>query len=215
MPYDRNQLTAVAEDIAALGYAVWNIEYRRLGAPGGGWPGTLNDVASAVDHLETIVAEGIELDLNRVIVIGHSAGGHLALWVAAREKHAYFDAPVRVRPIAAAGLAAVTDLRRTWALGAGRDAVNEFVGGSPNQYPSRYAAASPIELLPLDIKQLIIHGVKDDVLPLDLSRAYVSAAQAAGDDVMYIELPDAGHMDYLDPHSQAHAVLCEWLAKLP
>jgi acetyl esterase/lipase len=211
MPYGRDEFNAVAEDLATRGYAVWNIEYRRLGEPGGGWPGTLNDVASAIDHLATLAADGIELDLARVTVVGHSAGGHLALWVAARNRHACFDTQVRVRPVAAAGLAAVADLARTWALGAGKGAVDEFMGGSLDQYPDRYAAASPIELLPLGVRQLIIHGVKDDALPVDLSRNYASAAQASGDDAAYVELADARHMDYLDPHSQAHATLCEWL----
>lgn len=212
MPYGRDELGAVASDIAARGYAVWNIEYRRLGAPGGGWPGTLNDVASAVDHLATLAADGIELDLGRVVVVGHSAGGHLALWVSARKRHSFFDAPARVRPVAAAGLAAVADLARTWAIGAGSGAVNELIGGGPDQHADRYAAASPIELLPLGARQLVIHGNKDEALPADLSRGYAAAAKAAGDDVAYVELPDAGHMDFLDPCSKAHAALCEWLA---
>jgi acetyl esterase/lipase len=213
MPYGRDELSAVALDIAARGYAVWNIEYRRLGAPGGGWPGTLSDVASAVDHLATLVADGIELDLDRVVVAGHSAGGHLALWVAARNRHASFGAPARVRPVAAAGLAAVADLARTWAIGAGRGAVDDLMGGAPGQYPDRYAAASPLELLPLGVEQLVIHGVKDEALPVELSRSYASAAKASGDDVEYVELPDAGHMDFVDPSSKAHAVLCDWLTQ--
>ncbi len=212
MPYGRDELTAVAEDLAARGYAVWNIEYRRLGAPGGGWPGTLHDVASAIDHLATLVADGIELDLNRVTVAGHSAGGHLALWVAARNRPANISSLIRVQPTAAVGLAAITDLACTSELNAGRGAVNEFLGGPPSQYPDRYAAASPIELLPLGVRQLIIHGVKDEVLPIDLSRSYATAAQASGDYVEFVESPDEGHMDFLDPRSKAHSVLCEWLA---
>jgi len=212
MPYGREELTAIAKDLAARGYTVWNVEYRRLGETGGGWPGTLHDVASAIDHLATLVADGIQLDLNRVIVAGHSSGGHLALCNVARNKPANFSSPVRVQPIAAAGLAAITDLARTFELNAGRGAVQEFLGGSPSQYPDRYAAASPIELLPLGVRQLIIHGVKDEVLPFDLSRNYVNAAQASGDCVEFVELPDAGHMDFLDPDSKAHLTLCKWLA---
>ncbi len=212
MPYDRDQLSAIAKDLAAREYAVWNIEYRRLGATGGGWPGTLHDVASAIDHLATLVADGIELDLNRVIVVGHSAGGQLALWIAARKKPANISSPVRVQPIAATGLAAVADLARARELNVGKGAVNEFLGGPPSQYPDRYSAASPIKLLPLGVRQLIIHGVKDEALPIDLSRSYTAAAQASGDCVEFVELPDTGHMDFLDPNSKAHSVLCEWLA---
>ena len=212
MPYNRDELNSIAKDLAARGYAVWNVEYRRLGAPGGGWPGTLHDVASAIDHLATLVTDGIELDLNRVIVAGHSAGGHLALWSAARNKPANISSLVRVQPIAAAGLAAITDLARMCELNAGRCAVNEFLGGRPSQYPDRYRAASPIELLPLGVRQLIIHGVKDEELPIDLSRSYAIAAQASGDCVEFVELPDAGHMEFLDPSSKAHLSFCEWLA---
>jgi acetyl esterase/lipase len=212
MPYGRDELDAIAQDIAARGYAVWNIEYRRVGAPGGGWPGTLDDVASAVDHLAILAASGIELDLDRVTVVGHSAGGHLALWVAARGKYENSRTTARVRPAAAAGLAAVADLARTWAIGAGKGAVNDFIGGGPDRCAERYASASPIELLPLGVRQLVIHGCKDEALPVELSQIYAAAAKASGDSITYVELPDAGHMDFLDPQSKAHAVLCGWLA---
>ena len=212
MPYGREELIPIAKDLAARGYAVWNVEYRRLRAPGGGWPGTLHDVASAIDYLATLVADGIELDLDHVVVAGHSAGGHLALWVAARNKPVNISSPVRVQPIAAVGLAAITDLARAYNLNAGKGAVNEFLGGPPGDYPDRYAAASPIELLPLGVRQLIIHGAKDEALPIELSRSYAAAAQASGDRVDFVELPDAGHMDFLDPNNNAHSALCEWLA---
>ena len=211
MPYGREELADVAKDIVSRGYAVWNIEYRRLGAPGGGWPGTLNDVASAVDHLAKLADEGLDLDLDQVIVVGHSAGGHLALWVSARNKDTYFRAS-RVMPVAAAGLAAISDLARTYEIYAGNGAVDELLGGGPSDVPERYSAASPIELLPLGTKQLIIHGVMDQALPIALSRLYASTALASGDSVDFVELPDAGHMDYLDPNSEAHATLCKWLA---
>jgi len=213
MPYGREEFGNVAEDIAAKGYAVWNIEYRRLGAPGGGWPGTLSDVALAVDHLASLVDEGIDLDLSRVVVVGHSAGGHLALCVSARGMNAEFRT-ARVHPVGVAGLAAVVDLARAYESCAGNGAVDQLLGGGPDQVPGRYAAASPIELLPLGVWQLIVHGVKDEALPVDLSRRYALAAQEAGDPVDFVELPDAGHMDFLDPDSLAHAALCQWLARL-
>ena len=210
MPYGREELAGIAQDIAAKGYAVWNIEYRRVGAPGGGWPGTFSDAALAVDHLATLVDEGIDLDLSRVIVAGHSAGGQLALCVSGRSKHAHFR-PSRVQPVAAAGLAAVSDLARAHQISAGNGAVHQLLGGGPDQVPDRYAAVSPIELLPLGVPQLIIHGAKDEALPIDLSRHYATTARASGDSVDYVALPDAGHMDFLDPNSEAHATLCKWL----
>jgi dipeptidyl aminopeptidase/acylaminoacyl peptidase len=109
------------------------------------------------------------------------------------------------------GLAAAVDLAGTYALGAGSGAVNALLGGPPDQYPDRYEAASPLSLLPLGVKQLLIHGTADEALPIELTRGYVQAAKSSGDDVEYVELHGAGHMDYLDPKSNAHATLCRWL----
>jgi acetyl esterase/lipase len=211
MPYGRNQLDSVACDLASRGFAVWNLEYRRLGAPGGGWPGTLNDAADGIDFLADLAAEGIDLDLGRVIVAGHSAGGHLALWSAARRgMHPDLRPSSRVRPAAVAGLAAIVDLAATYAAGSGGNAVAELLGGSPADQPLRYDAASPLSLLPLGIPQLILHGSADEALPVEGARSYARAA-AAGDRVQFVELPNAGHMDFLDPDSDAHRALYAWL----
>ena len=214
MPYGREELGPVARDLAARGFAVWNLEYRRLGAPGGGWPETLQDVATGVDHLANLVTEGFELDLGRVLVVGHSAGGHLALWSAARVgKPGVLRRPTRVQPVAAAGLAAILDLAVAFADHAGDGAVGELLGGSPTSRPERYAAASPLALLPLGVDQLILHGAADEALPIETTRQYVSAAVAAGDRVEFVAPRGAGHMDYLDPESTAHATLCRWLER--
>jgi acetyl esterase/lipase len=214
MPYGRDQLTAVAEDLASRGFAVWNIGYRRLGAPGGGWPGTFEDVAAALDHLIAPLEEGVSLDLDRVVVAGHSAGGHLALWLAAESRRPELASRLRVRPLAVAGLAPIADLRKLAALAAGSGAVAELLGGSPEAFPARYAAASPVERLPLGLPQLVLHGGMDEALPIDLSRDYVAAARNRGDDVRFLELPRAGHMDFVDASSEAHAALCSWLARI-
>lgn len=214
MPHSRAQLDPVARDLAARGLAVWNMEYRRLGAASAGWPGTFDDVAAGLDHLTSLVAEGTDLDLDRIIVAGHSAGGQLALWSAARgRRSSLLRVPTRVRPIAAAGLAPIVDLVRAFGLGAGDGAVAELLGGSPSEHPARYAAASPLALLPLGVPHLIVHGVADEVLPVETVRDYARAAQAAGDQVQFTELSRAGHMDYLDPGSEAHAVLRRWLER--
>lgn len=212
MPYARDETAPIAADLAARGYAVWNIEYRRVGAAGGGWPGTLHDVAQAIDHLATLADRGLALNLDRVCVAGHSAGGHLALWSCSRSKgHLEVRGPSRVLPIAVAGLAAVVDLVSRHALSTGINPVDEFMGGTPEQVLDRYAAASPLSLLPLGVKQLILHGTADDALPVELTRQYVLAAQRAGDAIEYVELEGGGHMEFLDPASKAHHALCRWL----
>ena len=212
IPYGREQLDAIARNLVSRRFAVWNLGYRRIGELGGGWPGTLHDVATGIDHLAALKVERADLDLSRVIVAGHSAGGQLALWASARHTVPTApDVPTRVRVIACAGLAAALDLATLFAIGAGNGAVGELLEGSPLEQPGRYAAASPVELLPLGAPQLIVHGAADDALPVQIARDYVRAAAAAGDRVQFYELPRAGHMDYLDPNSEAHGVFCRWL----
>ncbi len=208
--YGRDQMTAVADDLASRGFAAWNLEYRRLGTPGAGWPATMDDVFTGIDHLTRLSAGGVDLDLGRVMVVGHSAGGHLALWVAGRQG-ARSAHPPAVRVLAAAGLAPVADLARAYALGVGGAVVAELLGGPPREHPERWRAASPMEMLPLRVRQLVLHGTADDMVPIDLSRQYARAARAAGDALDFVELPEAGHMDYLDTKSEAHATLCRWL----
>lgn len=214
MPHGRDQLAGIAVDLAARGFAVWNVGYRRLGQPGGGWPGTLEDVATALDHLADLAAAGEPLELGRVVVCGHSAGGQLALWAAARRRPDGAFGPQRVTPCAAAGLAPLVDLRAAAAAGAGGGAVRELLGGAPERVPERYAAASPRELLPLGVPQLVLHGRRDDAVPFALSRDFVAAARERGDDVRLVELAEAGHMDFVDPASAAHAELLSWLEQV-
>lgn len=212
LPYGRDQMTAIAQDLARRGLAVWNLEYRRLGAPGGGWPETFRDVATGIDHLATLVAGGLDLDLDRVAVVGHSAGGQLALWSPARDRACGERGTVRrVRVAAAVGLAPIADLACALERRVGGDVVAELLGGSPGQQPARYAAASPRALLPLGVPQLLVHGTADGVVPIEITRAYAEAAKAAGDPVDLVELAGSGHMEYLDPSSAAHATLCRWL----
>ncbi len=216
MPHGRDQMDAIARDLATRGFAVWNIGYRRLGTPTGGWPGSFDDVLAGIDHLARLVAGGIDLDLAHVAVVGHSAGGHLALWAAARDRdRATHGAATQVRITAAAGLAPVADLVRAHALGVGGSAVAELLDGTPTEQEACYREASPAVMLPLGVPQLLIHATDDDIVPVGISRAYAQAASAAGDRIELIELPGSGHMDFLDPASAAHAVLCEWLARMP
>jgi len=208
-PYGRDQMSAVAADLQRRGHAVWNLEYRRTAGGAGGWPATFDDVRAGVAYLREAPSGAV--DLGRVTVCGHSAGGHLALWVAAQRRGLAADAGVTV--CAAVGQAPVADLVAAHTLGLGRGAVGELMGAGPDQAPDRYAAASPAALLPLGVRQLILHGVLDDVVPLALTDAYVAAARRAGDSVAVRELAGSGHMEFLDPSSAAHDALCGWLAE--
>jgi acetyl esterase/lipase len=195
--FDRTTLTPLARDLAARGLAAWNVEYRRVGQEGGGWPGTLRDVAAAVDHLDTVA----EVDAGRVVTVGHSAGGHLALWLAARGRlpagSPGCDPRVAVR--GAVSLAGVCDLARAADDRLGDGAVADLLGGMPGELPDRYATSSPAALLPLGVAQLLVHGGRDEIVPPAQSRAYAEAARAAGDDVELVELPEAGHFDVIEP----------------
>lgn len=210
MPYGREQMSAIADDLARRGLAVWNLEYRRLGAPQGEWPATLEDAAAGIDHLAQLVAEGVDLDLDRVTLVGHSAGGQLALWAGARGPSRNTRS-LQVHVGAVVGLAPIADLAQAYECRVGGEVVAELLGGPPSVYPQRVQAASPMEMLPLGVRQLILHGTRDDLVPIQHSRRYAQAAAAAGDTVELVELAGAGHMDYLDPDSEAHATLCRWL----
>ena len=171
-----------AADARANGYATWNIEYRRVGDPGGGYPGTLDDVGTAVDSLARVDAP---IDLDRVAVVGHSAGGHLALWVGQRDDPA-------VTPKLVVGQAPVADLASS--LDLGRGAVVDFMGGTPEELPGAYDAADPARRLPVKVRQLIVQGATDDIVP----PAYVEPyAAAAGVDLIVFD--DTDHFDVIDP----------------
>lgn len=202
-PYRLDLMEGLAEDLAQRGIAAWNIEYRRVGNPGGGWPGTLLDVGRACDW----IMGRPEIDAQRAISIGHSAGGHLALWLAARHRLA-MDSPLASpeKPLALRGaisLAGANDLEHVWRLNLGRGAAQELLGGTPEQYPERYAAASPAALLPLGVPQVLVHGDQDVNVPIEVSRAYAQKAHEAGDSVTLIELPGEEHFVVIDPRSEA------------
>jgi acetyl esterase/lipase len=197
--YGRELMGALCRDLADRGWAAWNLEYRRLGLfAGGGWPATLDDVAIGIDHLAVVEAP---LDLDRVAAVGHSAGGHLALWAAGRRRA---GVPVR----AAVGQAAVSDLVEAARRGLGGGAVRRLMGGGPDRRPERYAAASPAALLPLGVPQLLVHGARDDTVPADFSERYV---ERAGGEAELALMPEDGHFEHIDPASEAWRVARTWL----
>jgi acetyl esterase/lipase len=215
--YDLKHIGHLCAALVKEGFATWSIEYRRIGNPGGGWPGTLDDVREAAFRLldaSTGLKDHINIDLDRVIVMGHSAGGQLALWLAkgfpevcARLKGMRRVSPDAIHLRGVVPLAPVADLKRAWELKLSSNVVDEFLGGSPTEVPERYRAASPIEMLPLGVPQRVIHGEHDDIVPISISRAYVAAAKSKGDDATLIEPPGAGHFELIDPRSSAWPVV--------
>jgi acetyl esterase/lipase len=202
--WDRTLMTPLAIDLAGRGIAAWNIEYRRVGQDGGGWPGTLQDVARALDHL---VGVG-QVDPLRVVTCGHSAGGHLALWLAARHRLApgAIGAEPAVRPVAAISQAGVCDLERAWRDDLGGGAVEGLLGPFADR-PERYAIASPGALAPLGVPQFLVHGTADDSVPASQSRDHARRDPGAE----LVELPGVDHFSVVDPEHDAWRVVVDRL----
>lgn len=185
------------------GIAVWSMEYRRLGN-GGGWPGTFQDVAGGMEFLKGI-ADRFSLDLSRVVTCGHSAGGHLALWLAGRRRstgEGPLFSPDALPVCGVVSLAGIPDLKE----GVKRDicdgACQALVGGLPDQVPHRYLQASPVDLLPLGVPQWHLVGLDDDLVPADYIQQYVRAAGKV-DETHLDLLPDVGHYELIVPTSPA------------
>ena len=205
--YDLHLMDPMATALTRAGYATWNLEYRRIGDAGGGWPGTFLDVAAGLNHLRALASD-YGLDLNRILVAGHSAGGHLALWLAGQHRLPE-DSEVRtpdLLPIlGVVSLAGITDpesylVREGEACGS---AVDELLGGLPEVLPRRYREASPLALVPLGVPQVLITGEEDRIVPLDHIIPYVGKAERNGDDITSVPIPDAGHFEVIAPGSAA------------
>jgi acetyl esterase/lipase len=206
--YDRAHTGPLAAALAAEGFAVCTPEFRRTGQPGGGWPGTFDDIAAAVDRLPGLVRDAAGADVIGgvpAVLAGHSAGGHLALWAAARHMlppdAPWYAAQPQVAGVVA--LAAVSDLAACYAMRLGHDAVVPLLGGGPSQFPERYRMTDPVRLLPLGCPVRLVHGTADDVVPCSLSRDFAARGRETGCDVSLAELPGAGHFDVIDPLSGA------------
>lgn len=208
--YDLAHVNFACQSLAEQGIAVWNVEYRRVGSPGGGWPGTFDDVLSALSFLERL-AQRFPMDVRRVILCGHSAGGHLALWAAAQATRGRVAVP-GLRGVVA--LAPVSDLHEAWERHLSQDAVVELLGGTPFEVGDRYDAASPASLLPLGVPQALIHGTDDDAVPFAMSEQYVSRATAAGDFAVLVSLEGQGHFEVIDPWSSAWPVVVNHVQRL-
>lgn len=198
--YGRELATPLAEDLAKQGIAGYAIEYRRVGN-GGGWPATFEDVAAAIDKL----ADQPRVDLSKVVAVGHSAGGHLAVWAAGRAGLPP-EAPGATPRVVLAGAvsqAGVLDLVNAYDEQVGGDAVPAFLGTTPAKDRKRYQLASPYERLPLNVPVALVHGTRDGQVPIEQSRRYRDAAVAKGDQVKLTELEHVGHFELIDPDDKA------------
>jgi acetyl esterase/lipase len=189
--YDLAYMGHFCAALASDGVATANLEYRRVGNAGGGWPGTFADIRAAYQFLMQN-ARKYEFDAKRVIVMGHSAGGQLALCLAAHE--------VGVR--AAISLAGVVNLQRAYELHLSNDAVVEFLGGTPTEVADHYREADPMRLA-IGARQWLVHGAADDVVPPTLSADYVRAKGKMKEDVRLVEIAGAGHFEVVDPRAGA------------
>jgi acetyl esterase/lipase len=195
--WDRTHVAPLAADLASRGYPVVTPEYRRVGQPGGGWPGTFDDVEAGV------AAALARLELPVPVLAGHSAGGQLALWAAGR---------LPSRGVLA--LAPVADLGRAYHLGLDGGAVDRLLGGGPDEVPGRYATVDPARLLPSPVPVVVVHGTLDDRVPVGMSQDYVTAARARGGQARLVELPAVEHFGIIDPHSPAWPAVLSALDEL-
>lgn len=204
--YDLGLMDPMAYDLTQRGFATLNLEYRRTGEAGGGWPGTLLDIVEALNHVSNL-AQDEPLDLSRLTLLGHSAGGHLALWVAGQHNisptsllsGSSLNVPIH-RVISLAG---VTDLLAMHQVLHGASPVGDLIGLTPDEDVDRYRHASPIALLPLGVPQVLIHGTEDNRVPIEQSREYWDRAQQLGDPVQLIELPGVDHFQVITPGTSA------------
>ena len=194
--YDLHHADSFCAALAAKGVAVANLEYRRVGQPGGGWPGTFEDVVAGVQLASARIGRA-------PIVVGHSAGGHLALRLAGE--------PGALQAVVA--LAPVADLRLAYELNLSNGAVVEFLGGTPESTPDRYDEACASRYRPL-VRTVIIHGSRDADVPIALSQAFVQARKNDPEPPSLIEMPDAGHMVLVDPQSPAGSMVIEVVRRM-
>jgi acetyl esterase/lipase len=205
-----------SDALTAAGLATWNIEYRRLGDLEGGYPNTFTDVGLAIDTVRDL-APHCNLDLGKVITVGHSAGGHLGVWAAARHRLPP-DHPLRgsdpLPLFAVVSLAGILNLAESVEMEVCGDLAEQLLGG-PQKASERYAETSPSELVPLGVRQVLIHGTSDAIVPLMISQHYRRVARAAGDrHVQLKKIHDGDHFDVIDPSSSKWPQVIERIVDL-
>jgi acetyl esterase/lipase len=200
--YDIAHSRHLCAGLTKSGFATFNVEYRRVGNPGGGWPGTFQDIRDAYAYV-TQQSKELGFDAGRLVIMGHSAGGQLALCLAGHE-------PTVSRVVSLAG---VLDLQKAYDLHLSNDAVVGFLGGTPGQAPEHYREASPSSLK-ISARQVVIWGTDDEDVPPELSREYVARKTSAGEKVQPLEIPKADHYDLIDPRSEAFQLIVKRVQEL-
>jgi len=205
------------------GWATWSLSHRQANDAGGGWTGTFEDVGLGVDFVRDL-AEFFDLDASRVVTMGHSAGGHLAIWAAGRGGYAPDDELYMADPLPLAGavsLGGIADLRAHVAqeVNPCGEAVFQLMDDTPDDLPDRYAEASPAERLPIGAPQLFLHGREDYVIPWEQITAYAEAATASGDDVQVHFFEEASHFEMIAPDAEVWQqeigpALMDWLSTI-
>ncbi|MGN7762770.1 alpha/beta hydrolase family protein [Paenibacillus sp. 22594] len=206
----------IVKDLVQRGFAVWNIEYRRIGEEGGGWKGTFSDAISAVNYISTL-SEQFPLDLSRVMLLGHSAGGQLVLWLASlaheNGSEENFE-PLLVSIRGVISLAGVSNLRKMWEIHTQKDIlspVESLLAGSPNEVPERYHLVSPMERQSSQIEQFLIHGEMDLHVPVEFSIEYAQKTVEQGGKAHLIVIPGIEHFQIINPTSSAWNTVIHYL----
>lgn len=206
---NRAGIAAFADALGQRGFATWNIEYRRVGDQGGGWPGTFQDVAAGVDQLAQVAAKH-KLDMSRVVIVGHSAGAHLALWAASRPRLPAPWSKVAVRPVtvvAIDGPAALAPFVGIDADVCGAPVIVPLMGGTPQEKPAAYNIASPADHLPLGLRQLSVEAELGDLM-----QPYNAAVRASGDPIEILRPPGANHFDIVTPGAPNGEAVADFIA---
>jgi acetyl esterase/lipase len=221
--YDLGYAGHLCAALKKEGIAMWSVEYRRVGETGGGWPATFQDAAAGFDYAATL-ARSYPLDLSRVVTMGHSAGGHLAFWVAGRHhiqanSEIYQPRP-KVALLGTIALAGAVDLRLTIDLSGyftyahDKHEVYALMGGRPQDLPDRYKAGNPGDLLPFHVPQLLIQGTADDQIPPELPARWAEMSRRLGDTATVNLIPSADHFDVVDPESVAWGTVRDSVRKM-
>jgi acetyl esterase/lipase len=215
--YDLSHTGHLCAAFTSRGIITCSIEYRRIGNKGGGWPGTFQDISLATRNTLQTTSRDPRFDQARTAIVGHSAGGHLALWLAGSHR-INKGSPIYVGPkqviTGAASLAGVCDLRLAWRQKLGHGIVTRLMGGTPEEHPDRYDECSPVELLPTGARHVLVHGTTDNIVPVSQSQTFVDRSQKVGDRGTLVKLENTGHFELIDPESKAWSTVASAVLSL-